>query len=476
MKKEARDILQKHFSNHETDVNPDMIWKAIQAKRQQKRRKPFWLFGISGLLLMLIIFGISSYSFSNISKKSSRTSELTSSLKQNYKSTQFPKKQNDNPSLQKSRNNQDDVNPSEIPAETKSTTKTENKKRSILNHVVFKNESVPAERIKNLSQSNTDSKSNFKIADSTIKRNNNLYEKEAVFSTTENSHSFLESVNKSSFKTGKNQINIKRLATLNGLLDLTSKVEYDHLFPQLAPITFRKNINKWSFTFLTGVSHSSSSYTQTIEENISLVKSLETHIKPHINTQFSALISFQISNRFRIATGLSYQKLSEEFSWNKSYIEDFDGNFIRLLEDPEADPFNSLIGSNSSAYSFVKIDRNIFDYNKFQLIDLPLRLYYQLSNSTLAVSCFAGMNYNLWQSINGYTLGNENQLLPYEESDFSLSIGNQYVIGSEISYSVHPKLKLVTEISGQTRQIVEQRYSKRDLSYQISMGLRMNLH
>lgn len=474
MKKEAQDIFQKHFSNHETDVDTDMIWKAIQAKRQQKRRKPFWIFCVSGFILILSVLGISFYSFSTITEKNNVTVELKSKANQTDISSRFYKKESDDNSAQKTSTDKNEPNPSQnkelIPA-----IKTKNSQSPIFNNITFK--AAPVKRVKRTSEGNIYNNSYFPNNNFTFDNANNFSEKDVSVSTAENSHSALDTEFKRGYIKGNKAINIERLSILNSLIQSISKTEFDHLLPEMTSIKVKPNFNhKWSFSVLSGIGKSSSSYTQVVGENISLVESLQTYITPHVNKQITTLVKFQISDRFSVATGLSYQKITEEFNWNKSYIEDLDGNFVRILEDPEVGPFMSLVGSNSSAYSFVKIDRNIFDYNEFELIDLPLRLYYQLSKSSLGVSCFAGLNYNIWQSIDGYTVGNDNQLLNYEETDFTFSVSNQYVLGIEMSFLVHPKLRLVTEVSGRTRQIIEQRYSKKNLSYQFSFGLQMNLH
>jgi len=468
MKKEAKDIFKKHFSNHEYDVDPDQMWKAIQAKRKQKRRKPFWwLLGITGFLLITALYLINLYTLSSQSEYNivSHNFKLDRDKKNN--STHLLKKFDDQTSL-----------PTSTPENILDNFSSDKNIKQALTskNVTYENESNSFYTDKNI---RTDEQNNTYNTTHPVFANKNKIKNQQPKTGLSNviaKQLLVKLDNDNPIALKKLQINIKQLPIFQTILKMTSIDIPDFQLPQLVPIQSPLSVSqKWSINLIAGIGHSNSSYIQTIEDNTRLTESLQTHIRPHVNKQLTALVKFKISERFKIATGLSYQISTDEFEWNKSYIEDFDGNFIRVIDDLEIDPLNSLIGSNSSAHSFVKVDRNIFNYNEFQTIELPFRIYYQVSKSKIGMSSFVGLHYNIWQSNSGYTLGNQLQVVDYKNSGYDFIITKQYVLGTEVSYLLNPKLKLFSEISVNTRQLVEQRYYRRDLNYQFNIGISLNL-
>ena len=204
-----------------------------------------------------------------------------------------------------------------------------------------------------------------------------------------------------------------------------------------------------------------------------------------MNREQTESLEFSYSAAFRLSavsniglairTGLNYTQINEQFNY-------YNENEERIIIDNIYGPGGEIIGSDTTIVAGV---RHKVTHNKFQIVDLPIILGYEMEFKKFIVNFNAGPHINLYFESEGDFLSPELEPVSFSSDDpdgirafrnhlgigWYTSVGLQYRLNSRINLLVEPYFKMYPKGFTRSQYMVEQQY----LSTGFSIGIRQKI-
>ena len=220
-----------------------------------------------------------------------------------------------------------------------------------------------------------------------------------------------------------------------------------------------KNSRKFDLSLVGSISTFNTIYAEELPGTT--LSAWQSTLTPFLSVSTDLIIGWNITDRIKIESGLSNSRLSEKMAWSGQYITDTEGNYVAEVD--ANNPVLSLVGTASSERLFQQVDRNILHYNNYHVVDVPVMLQVKLIDSRLELSPYISTSVNLWSSQSGYIL--DENLIPLELSQsVKQSIGLKYGGGLELGYASGESISLVSRAQLTTRTL-----SVRDIRKRITL-------
>lgn len=174
------------------------------------------------------------------------------------------------------------------------------------------------------------------------------------------------------------------------------------------------------------------------------------------------ILSYKLNDYIQLSSGLKFQQINEEFAWDGSYTINELGEQIDLTQD-------NLVGIPF----YQNVDRDLVNYNKHQLLSIPVLVGITKEMNALTVGLHAGPFFNVYTNSEGLSLNQE--LLPnlIEVSGTSFSLGIETNV--ELGYSMNRSTDLLLDVSLQRLQSQDQFLNATFNSLSIGLGIRKSL-
>lgn len=464
MKQEVKNIFRKQFDEFESEVDTTRLLKEIRNKRQPKKENRFWIIFPVGLLILGYAVLIIRNGHTNTLRSSDNVQMISSVV-------DFQNKKN-NSQLAMS-----------------STNYIENTKKS----------TQPKDQEKDLSSTNKD------VPNSKFKAKSILKNKQSLITDTrtdlrskvlsERSLAFINNKDQTSFNSNsktiasQDEIGIARqqLTLIDGIIqielaDINSKINYLKIEERDVELDFLRDIvthdldkkrdNNKRLSILafsgTGISNTtlatkSPKYTQVaLDETAS--------INHYSSVSANLYFSYAFSERFSMASGLSYQRTKELFSWSKCYITNLDGQLVGYIDNKQE--VNNLIqDSGSTEFSYLQVDRNIKNYNELSYLDLPVAGSYNIILNPIRISFDLGYSFNLNKSFSGFGLNEDTIPVEIPDSSDRFSGGNQCIGGLSVGIAIGNHIDLLSGFRFSSRKMHNDNLTKRDHTYWLNLGV-----
>ncbi len=471
MKEDIKNIFKNHFDSADTDLDTSVLWEAIEAKRQPRKKKRLFFLLPFGLLLCGIIY----VSLFNLSKPGSAITSTKIKTKQHKLSTPI------------SNNNQT---------------------KEIANEIAVRQD-FPALDAQSLKENKEEEKSEaqVRILDSKAKPRTNTstqvfpsnqggidadnkiinLDKSESLQTLEANDVALELVNvnhptyqtmakdETTLSSSKGAETLDFVRNVQPLEFLAIGVSWEgklikntldlELIPTQKPQA--NSSSNFDLSLLGSISTFNTSYAEDIAG--SSVSEWQSALSPFLSVSTDLIVGWSISDRIRIGSGLSYSRISEKLTWDSQYIADDDGNYVGEVN--VANPVLSLAGTTTNERLFQLVDRNILHYNNYHLLDVPVILQVKLIDKRLELSPYASASFNLWSSQSGYLLDENN--IPLQLSDsVKQSVGIAYGGGLELGYALGESFSLVSRAQLSIRKLTLHNIDRRITQPELYVGLR----
>ena len=197
------------------------------------------------------------------------------------------------------------------------------------------------------------------------------------------------------------------------------------------------------------------------------------------SVEFSYSAGFRLSavsnTGVAIRTGLNYTQINEQFDY-------FNESEERIIIDNIYGSDGEIIGSDTTVVTGV---RHKVTHNRFQIVDLPIILGYELEYKKFILSFNGGPHINLYFESEGDFLSPELEPVSFSSDDpdgirafrnhlgigWFTSVGLQYKVSPKINLLFEPYFKMYPKGFSRSQYIVEQQY----LSTGFSIGIRQRI-
>lgn len=440
-KDRLEEYIKDQIHDHRSEVNPDAIWAAIK-QPEQKKRKPFWLFGLFGVLLVTALIG---YQF--LGNHSTET--LEKQITQTQKSTSDSKLDNINSSNDKQNEILQETIPVTTDEELKSTassniipqTNTITKENTSTSNLEHNDESPSLKPIQKIVSSASLSNSAKEVSSSA---NTNFHSAKAnpVSQTIENINkenadisgpiSELQGTINKGQRQVKAQSKVQTPLTpffLNLLDSRTYQIDFERsITPEFlalpknaAPIDPLKEVktSAWNLSVYYGYlkgSRTLSADTLDMEE----LQVRNNHEEFMEAWELGALIGYTHRSGLRLETGLNYTQIN-------------DRSIVPLVHEKFLYPVPQSF--ERSVWKEITLI-NQHRFHKLRMIDVPLHLSYGVSWGKWSLRPGAGINLNLTTASNGNISGLNNGNVDL------VDVSTTQYFKSNIGYNLEAKLQV----------------------------------
>ena len=174
------------------------------------------------------------------------------------------------------------------------------------------------------------------------------------------------------------------------------------------------------------------------------------------------LLNYMMTDQLSISVGAKFQQINEEFTWVGSYFVNEIGEVIDVSQD-------NLVGVNF----YQEVNQEIVDYNKHQVLSIPLLLGLQKNIRRFSIGVKAGPIFQVYSSSVGHNLGIA--ALPVTLDMLNPQFGMGWEGNLEFAYVVGKLTTFFTELSAQNLHTQEQFVSSNINSLSIGLGVKRGL-
>ena len=475
MKKKAKDILREHVYQHEYLVNPEEIFlgslKQIKKERNEKKRYLFLLFLFFGLSIF-IKFQVSTLdtNLSSYDQRSDQTA-LTTDIDQSDVVLNSSEKNTLTQEKKSSELNSENDEIGLAAAAEKSTLLKENSKEIISLELssfgsTFSNK--PLAKVGKLSAEKENiNPLDYSDAQLIGKPSNNpldafSYLRKANISKnniaeTQSSNNQIESA---IAKVGVTYFQkIAAIESSNFDIEARAIPLENALNFNLSTEVGQKNRSKFALSISAsyGLFKEDLVANEMAFQNYATLKSAQERELEVLSSK--VLLTYMFSNQLLLSVGAKYQQINEEFSWIGSYFVNEHGEVIDVGED------------NLEEIGFYQeVDRELVDFNKHQVLSVPILLGFQKNINRFSVGVNAGPSFLLFSSSNGHNLGLA--ALPVTLDMLNPKFGMGWEGNFDFAYLVAYRTSIFSELSVQRLHAQEQFVSSNINSLSVSLGLR----
>ncbi len=446
--------LKETLREKRSDVDAEKIWRNVEPRLNEKRKKRgfiFWLWGTGGAIILTALLWAISYNFQNTSTPSS---ELTT-----------------NPMINET-TNKDELQPQsyqekEDTSLVTNTTK-EFKKASYSppsgSHLATRKSSIQSKLLtKSYIETKTTQSPNSKRSNTTEGRkslaNFRNQKDETKAATIKNSRRTLL------------ELNLLQWAKLT---PLSFQREKKTLLLNKVIEKKKAQVNatsKWNLVLLGGIGLTNKA---SLSHDFRYEFYRNTYEEALENLSFGLLFERKLNHWFSITSGLAYHVQNERFEWKGEYLEQNNGEHIEAIYWPS--PTQSLQITSFGNYE-TKASRDMLKYNHYHIVSVPLYLGFTLGKNKWKTSLHPGLKMDVLRLTESDQLNSQGNPVRILNTKSSLRLVPATYLSS--SYQLSHKMDLTGGIHFDRRSFSEtDKIQKVDHSYknlQFKIGIRLNL-
>ena len=518
MKEEIKNKIKQHISNHETEVNLDEMWSAVQAKRTEKKKNRKLL--LLPFLFVIFIVPISYYLLET-SKKSVR------SVTQNTKSTYAAEKEMDiaqdlaaitdietnianttqsiieqqldanSTSVENTHNTIETNAPlsegKQTQMESQSKLKVKlayenNHRTSELNpNALSLKHSNPRISIKSMVESNQNEEENTtnhigitKILSTQVSSSQADLQSEKSLAQAK---SIYINQNLNSTSPSRKKATSIHLQIINPIIYrnfiFTEREKIDLSF--LRPFLNKENAihdivvkqpnpySRFEFGVIGSVGLPVLGFEALEADHETFAAERQNSEKGKVYSDLSFQMSYQFLHWLKLTTGISYARVSNNYDWDKTYFQDQDQNFLGYDLDGAIETVDLIY--------IEKVERKLDQENQLDLVNLMLQLHLVKKwTPSLESSLFVGRNFNVNTNRNAYSLNEEFLPQQPENNNGTFEYRNPIHFGFDLRWEVGNNMDLGLGYKFQKWNIREEKISQSYQTHGIFMGMFFNLH
>lgn len=382
MKKEILDIFRDKFDTHKSEVDFERLMAGIKKKRKPKSKRKKWILIFLLGMIMISLNVLVLYLFSN----SKNTNTINTSV----------------------------VEISQDDRESQSSIVLNSKDSAI--HVEGKNKPDSKFLMEEEDRQTIPKRKSTEKSEDYISNQEKEFKSAVVlqdFAT-----SFITSApneNHSKFAKAKESSKVilskQQSAPIEWSLSLLSKIPLtelsvpnrisNELFISVATVAknFQEPIELWNIKLQSGLGLFNSKLVSN-HEGLSELQS--ARLKPFMNFSSRILIERKLNNWLSLSSGIAYRSRSESIDWNGRFLTDTEGNFVKHLREVEESNTPNLVGIETEATNFLVNEWNIFKYNSYKQVNIPLILSSNISVGKMALNLYSGAEFSILNTNDGY--------------------------------------------------------------------------
>jgi len=460
--KKTRQILRYHVSTHESEVDPQEIWDGILEKQKPKKKASWFRFLFSSVLLATII--TATYLILANQDEIELYSESTSVHSEKLISNQLAPRQLNLNTYQSLTSD---------PTPIKSNTKN----KSVVSNTSF--DSIVYTKL----PSQATSRINSKKSNQSIYNYNHsslLYQRKNVdFNSIPQKH-----IASATTLLDKNEEHSEASNTELSKLELPSRKHNIVGFPEDIPIdinlafsppappitSYSPNILSLRLSGGIGITRATLSSNAPMDEDFVTARNKSESSLEIISGRIG--LSYNLTPRLSIISGFDYLQINESFRWSGIFLQDSDGVETASLERDDEGNLDVTADLFTEDFQHV-VDKDIFHYNKYLLISIPLILEYNFSFNKLRPKVYAGTSLNLLDLSRGRIL--DRSLLPIDLANLDTSFSNRYVSGLTLDFLLRRNLRLSAGLEFSSQSLTISDVQKQYTILSANLGLQFRI-